>query len=247
VLAGCGNQRSPGKDDAGTGEESDAGVGPIESDAGASPVTPRIPPERAAALADLRSEIERDTPTSRAAFLARWNARHGEGLGYDPVQATHIDLIQASQLKLEPAELALLGQRGFVLSARQAFPTFFYGYKAIYADDLPVFISADSILYAVHRSYGAILKEVEGAHLIAALDALLRGMHESLRTGGGGFAPAVRADVDLYLTVARRLLAGETGAAGQAIVPVAGASAINPAPIAAVTAFGPRSVGASEE
>ena len=66
-------------------------------------------------------------------------------------------------------------QNGFVISGRQAFPTFVYGYKAIYALDLPVFISADSILQAVHRSYDAILKALEQARLIEALDTLLAG------------------------------------------------------------------------
>ena len=41
------------------------------------------------------------------------------------------------------------------------FPTFVYGYKSIYAADLPVYVSADSVLYAAHHSYDKILELVE--------------------------------------------------------------------------------------
>ena len=123
----------------------------------------------------------------------------------------------------------MLARRGFVISARQSFPTFFYGYKSIYADDLPLFISADSILYAVHQSYDAILKHVELSGLVSELETLLRGMHTALGAGAGPtITGPAREDVDLYLTVARRLLqisspAGQSP--GATIAPLAGASA----------------------
>ncbi len=34
-------------------------------------------------------------------------------------------------------------------------------YKKLYVDDLPVFISSDSVLHAWHVSFDSVLKEVE--------------------------------------------------------------------------------------
>ena len=135
-----------------------------------APVTLTVPPERAAAIQQLKLQVEQDQPTTAEAFAARWKPEYRSSLGFDPLRPCTWICIQASPLGLNDAESAKFSQNGFVISGRQAFPTFFYGYKAIYASDLPVFISADSILYAVHRSYDAILKELEQAQLIEALN-----------------------------------------------------------------------------
>jgi hypothetical protein len=195
---------------------------PAAGDSGA-PVTLGVPAARAAALAQLQDELAKDTPAGAAAFTARWAPKYAaQGVGYDPQAAKGFDLLQASHLKLNDTEVGMLRQNAFVITARQAFPSFFFGYKSIYADDLPVFISADSILYAVHRSYDAILKEVEQNQLITALEQLLASMHRLLGSGAGSALGATaRSDADLFLTVARRLLAGPAGT----ITPVAGAPA----------------------
>ncbi len=59
---------------------------------------------------------------------------------------------------LNDSEMQKLAENGLVISSREQFPNFTYGYGSIYADDLPVFVSADSILYAMHRSYDDVLK-----------------------------------------------------------------------------------------
>jgi hypothetical protein len=186
-----------------------------------------VPAARVAALTALSAQLDDHAPADAASFAARWKPAHVGALGYDPLKALRVDAVQASHLKLNESELALLGKNGFAISARQAFSSFFLGYKAIYADDLPVFISADSILHAVHRSYDAILKQTEQLSLVTATGDLLRGMHEALAAGGaGGLSAAARADADLYLTVARRLLQPVAPylPPAPAIPPVAGAS-----------------------
>ncbi|HET6283253.1 MAG TPA: DUF3160 domain-containing protein [Polyangia bacterium] len=194
-----------------------------------SAVSPKVPPARTAALTALQSQLDQGAPTDAASFAARWKPSYAASLGYDPLKALRLDAVQASHLKLNDGELALLGKNGFVTTARQAFPSFFYGYKAVYADDLPVFISADSILHTVHRSYDAILKVAENASLLPDLRSLLEGMHGELAAGGAAGLPATaRRDADLYLSVARRLLRPtvEYLSQGQPLpVPVAGASA----------------------
>ncbi|HEX2659100.1 MAG TPA: DUF3160 domain-containing protein [Polyangia bacterium] len=140
-------------------------------------------------------------------------------LGYDPLKATNLSLITSSRLGLSTAEKDVLGKNGFVISDRMRFPGFTYGYDSIYADDLPLFVSADSILYAVHRSYDALLAALETASLRPTLQGLLQGMRDALQSDTvGALGPEVAADLDLYLAVPLGLLTGTAPA------PVAGAS-----------------------
>ena len=157
---------------------------------------------------------------------------HGS-LGYDPTTAANLNLITASTLSPNAQELAVLGQQGFVITRSKEFPTFAYGYSAIYANDLPLFVSADSILDAVHRSYDQMLEQFEQTMLIPDLQSLLQQLRTALAASTEA-TPQVRADVDLYLAVPLALLTGQT------VAPVAGASsaAINGLVQAAVTASG---------
>src|SRR5204863_1662307 len=81
--------------------------------------------------------------------------------------------------------------------------------------DLPVFVSADSILQAVHQSYDDILKAIEIEALIPELTALLTSMRSSLPELPGVTA-ATKHDVDLFLAVGLSLLqdAPAAGVAG---------------------------------
>ena len=183
---------SPPKPDA---AETDVGV----------PVTVGQPPN-AAEFAAAKAALEVDTPRTASAFLARW-ARTYAPLPYDPATASGLPLIQGSTLKLNDAELATLSKNGLTISARQSFGTFFMGYLGIYANDLPLFISGDSVLHAVHRSYDRILRDVEVAALIPALTNLLTGMRTALvaERDGGAWPAETVVGVDEYLAVALAL------------------------------------------
>ena len=198
------------------------------------------PAARARAIAELRADIAADRPADAAGFASRWQTKYLTGLPYDPLQAQGLDRITASRLGVSDAERQAIARDGFVISARQVFPSFFYGYKALYADHLPLYVSVDSVMHAVHRSYDASLTNIELALLIPTLKTLLTRMHVDLAAGVGAEVPLeVRADVDLYLTVARRLL-GDTAAA-----PVAAASAAQIAELVtlAMQASGLQTVG----
>lgn len=130
---------------------------------------------------------------------------------YDTDALQGLPLIQASPLSLNDAELAALGAKGFVISDRRSFPSFSYGYQNIYGADLPVYVSADSILDSVHRSYSEILQTLERAVLLPELDALLEGMRARLASGvGSDLGGDTAHDADVFLTVAASLLAGAT-------------------------------------
>ncbi len=128
-------------------------------------------------------------------------------LGYDPTAAENLPLVQASPFALEPPEMELLAKNGFVVTSRPWFSHFAYGYEAIYAADLPVFISADSILQAVAQSYDVILARLETGTLLPAIRELLVGMRASLEAAPT-LDPTRRRDADLFLTVALSLLEG---------------------------------------
>ena len=131
-------------------------------------------------------------------------------LGYTPSQATHLDTIQASPFSLNAAELAQLDARGFAITERHKFPSFSYGYVSLYMADLPLFVSADSILFALHRSYDKVLEAVERAALIPALDTMLDAMQASLTAGRiDALGPEAVKDADLFLAVTRALLTNE--------------------------------------
>lgn len=127
-------------------------------------------------------------------------------LGYAPLGAHGMDLIQKSKLSLDGTERVRLSRDGFVLSHRRV-ATFGAGFALVYKNDLPVYVSADAILDAVHRSYSNVLKWTEQQVLKPELDALLVGMHTRLVNGAAtGFSRHARADVNEYLGVARALL-----------------------------------------
>ncbi len=190
-----------------------------------TPGTPDTRPEGPTAPVSARAEV----PAALEQALAQAEALDADGvreaypppapapLPYDATTAAGMATIQASPLALAPGELTKLGNNGVVISTRQAFPTFAYGYRSIYAADLPVYVSADSILFAVHKSFDALLEGIEEGSLIGELDQMLSGMHG--RLAGSALDSALMQDVDLYLSVARSLV-GE-----QNVAPVAGADA----------------------
>ena len=53
-------------------------------------------------------------------------------------------------------------------------------YYAIYTRDLPVLITTDSMLHALHRSYDEMLKNLEVELFIPAIRKVLEGAHTSL-------------------------------------------------------------------
>lgn len=117
-------------------------------------------------------------------------------------------------LRLTEGEKELIGWHGFVVTERIRPPSFGSGFLDIYHMDLPVFVSTDAILHALHMSYDAILIDLERGLLRPRLERLLEELHEELRELAQladpveGMAP-VWEDVDLYLTVPRRLLGQE--------------------------------------
>ena len=118
-----------------------------------------------------------------------------------------------SRYSFTPYELSLLADHGFVVADRLRFPSFANALLDIYTHDLPVFVSSDAILHAIHASYDAILMEAENQFLIPRLDSLLSALRAQLPALGAAYAPDTAMapmihDLDVYLTVAYAMLKG---------------------------------------
>jgi hypothetical protein len=172
------------------------------------PVTLSSPvQEQADVLSEELSEVDE---LEAEELLSRYPTKFATGLGYDPTTAVGLDKLQASALSLDEDELGALETNGFVLSDRRSYPTFTLGYTAIYGEHLPLYISADSILNATHRSYDKILQDIETASLVPRLERLLAGLRSGLASGKAeAFGATATADADLYVTVAASLIRGE--------------------------------------
>jgi len=221
-LAGCGSAPSRGL----YGEEflplpppvGDAGTrtGDVPVDPGVS-VSVRL---ATTAFDPLQAQLNAARASDAAGLRAAHALPFRSALGYSAVTAAGLERIQASALSITSDELAQLGQKGFVILPRHEYPSFPYAYAEIYSQDLPVFVSADMLLEAVHRSYDAILEQLELAVLAPRLSALLARMRARLGSAEFEADATLGADLDLFLSVGQRLLDGST------VAPVRGADAL---------------------
>jgi hypothetical protein len=171
------------------------------------------------ALEPILTELDTARSLDAESLLASRAVSFESTLGHDPEAALGLPEIQRSSLALNGAELEQLGENGFVILRRKQYPSFPYGYFDIYAADLPVYVTADMVLEAVHRSYDEILKQVERAGLIPRLTRLLGAMRTRLSSNDGGLSESAAKDADFFLSVAQSL------ASGSLARPVAGADA----------------------
>ncbi len=149
-----------------------------------------------------------------------------EDVGLPWESILHHELIDA-QYSLTPYEKTLLERNGFVVTERLRQSSFLEHLLEIWKDDLPLFISTDALLHAVHFYYGMMLSDIESGVLCDRLATLLSKMHAQVPTLSAKYSDEANLrlmieDVDLYLTVARRLL-GE----GSVTPHVVGSAAVN--------------------
>lgn len=115
------------------------------------------------------------------------------------------------KFKLTDDELKLLYRQNFMVTERLSYPSFWAALEDVYHKDLPVFISSDLILHALHKSYDAILSDFERYYIIDIYDDALLKMRNSLpevlqSNPNSDIIKTSVLDVDLYLTVAHTLL-----------------------------------------
>jgi len=217
LALGCGDDGSS-KNDAGTqnvggtggvGGAGAAGTSPIPIDE--RPDEPGIvvdPSPLGDEAASVQALLDEAKKMDASSLAQKRQVTFSNELGYDPLTADGFTLLQGSNLALNEGEQAKLSEHGFLVLARHEFPSFFYAYLTVYGEDLPVFISADSVLDAVHRSYDDILAGLERSLMVGQLTRLVTDMRQSLQGQTGQSA----ADAELFLAVGQALLTGRVPA-----------------------------------
>jgi len=183
----------------------------------------------AGALRDERERLGQVTPAEFEA-LFRIGADYLPGLSWNPTTARfwdrfNLDPDQANEGKppgdagwrafdtrLAGEELAVFKRNGFVVTERLGGASFGEVFHNLWHAELPVFISADALLQAWHRTYDAMLEETEETHLLTLVQAMLDGMAAQVPSAwavvtDGVLRDSLR-DADYFLAVARSLLAG---------------------------------------
>ncbi|EHO43066.1 hypothetical protein Calab_3467 [Caldithrix abyssi DSM 13497] len=125
----------------------------------------------------------------------------------------YFDSVMASY-HLTEEEIALLKQNHFVVTERLTFDCFGEALHDIYINDLPVFLSTDAVLHALHASYYQILSDVELSLLKPNLRKILDGLYHSFSLLAQKYEhdqalSGALGDVDIYVTMARSLLDGQ--------------------------------------
>ncbi|MCX6145215.1 MAG: DUF3160 domain-containing protein [Ignavibacteriales bacterium] len=132
------------------------------------------------------------------------------GIARTSTQPAYLDSIDRVYA-LTAHEKELLANHGFVVTSRLSKTSFMEGYGEIFHSDLPVYVSSDAILHAVHMSYDAVLMDVERSMLLPFVDSLLTALHEQVPVLAAQYSSdtsmqTMLRDADVYLTVPRILL-----------------------------------------
>ncbi|MFC2131927.1 DUF3160 domain-containing protein [Bacteroidota bacterium] len=125
---------------------------------------------------------------------------------YDAEYGDSIDI----KYKLTEYEKELISKHGFMVSERLTYNSFHNAFMDIYHKDMPVYISADAILFAVHHSFDKILKDMETSRFFWILEdaidtARLDVSYLSVKTADTMYQYAIK-ELDFYLNMAMNLL-----------------------------------------
>ena len=112
-----------------------------------------------------------------AEYFPEWNADPAVWNAALPAGSTDQRL---TDFRLDPASQQKLLTNGFVVSEPRGSISFTDLYYRIWTDDLPVFVTSDSILHAWHRTWITMLEEIEELALRPRLVTLLSGVQTAV-------------------------------------------------------------------
>lgn len=109
-------------------------------------------------------------------------------------------------LHFDAAENALLRKNGFVVLDRERHDNYAQAYHDVFQQQLPLYVSVDSVFHAVFRATETLLAETEQKTLGPKLARAIDRMRTTLAQSRGVYDADTLDDLDLYLVVAHRLL-----------------------------------------
>lgn len=134
-----------------------------------------------------------------------------EKLSFNPIKAKFYDLV-SKKLLLTKEEKEIYQKNGFVSIDHDQRYSFGSAYYGIYTRDLPVLVTTDSILHALHKSFDLTLMTLEEQNFYPTVTKVMKKLHQELANiAKDKKLKAIDVnlkDVDLYITVTRNLLAG---------------------------------------
>ncbi|MEZ4448675.1 MAG: DUF3160 domain-containing protein [Nannocystaceae bacterium] len=134
-----------------------------------------------------------------------------DGVSYDALSAAGLAEI-STFTGISPDHEKLLAQNGFVAVHDPKGYSFPASYHNLYYADLPVLITSDSLLHALHSSFDSILADLERKVMAAEITSMLAEMHGRLGSDLGALPADLQEtarDLDVYLAVGRTLMTGE--------------------------------------
>lgn len=108
-------------------------------------------------------------------------------------------------------EKDLITQNHFMVTERLSYPSFGKALYDVYEKDMPVFISTDIILHALHMSYDLILQNIERRAMLKNIDSLLINLYYGFPDFYANYENKSELtenfkDIDLYITIAYSLI-----------------------------------------
>lgn len=138
-------------------------------------------------------------------------ARYLDKVSFAPQDAKFFALVD-QRLGLNADEKAMLAQNGFTVSDRLAFEDFSTAYAYIFWKDMPVAITTDSILQAIHQTHDDMLQQLEQtlltSQLTQLLDRSLNQLRADARANSDPRLAPLYGDLETYLDVPLALLSG---------------------------------------
>ena len=107
---------------------------------------------------------------------------------------------------LRPVEKERLFAHGMVSLSRLSFSSYAYALHEIYQSQLPLYVSVDALLHAVYASNDKLIEDLEKQLLLPRLTQTIQRLRSGLPSQQSRYSPEAAQDLDLFLTVAARLL-----------------------------------------
>ena len=131
----------------------------------------------------------------------------------DNLVLNEINYLDSVILKLELTndELDLLKQNLFFVTERLSYYNFGQAFHSVYNYDLPVFITTDAVLQALHMSYDQILKNLEREIMARNLEEFLKSLYDNFgnlqqKYGNSKALELGLSDADIFITIAYSLI-----------------------------------------